>query len=270
LALLAAIFVLGAMAIPTPAGGGGGGGSNADIPMKALFSDGSSFKITSDDSNVPYVNQGSKPGVNYVVISGPSTSGNFVMAIYTNTGRYANMLFDTLMHGESPAAGCPDAYFLDSPDAIVPTTYFFLRTYWKCQYIPHDGWTEFIRSTTKRDATILNLTKMTPGETVGVSFEMARFRVNDDPNTLGYDESQDLYGLTSYPTGAGYLLVTSGDWDGDGIMDWTLKTISGKLVVEEYDRTTTLPDGDCFRLTGGWPCEYGSFRLPFELKIARK
>jgi len=266
LALLAVVIGLGAMAIPTLSGGGGG--SNADIPMQAVFSDG--FKITSDNSIVPYVNRGNKPGMNYVVIGSPNTSGHFVMAIYSNTGRYVNLLFATpCSPEETPAGGCPDAYFLDSPNDLVPTTYFSLRTVWKCQYIPHDGWTEFIRSTTKRDATILNLTKMTPGETVGVSFEMAKFRVNDNPLTSGYDESQDLYGLTSYPTGAGYLLVTAGDWDGDGVMDWILRTISGRLVVKEHDRTTDLPQGDCFRLTGGWPCEYGSFRLPFELKIAR-
>jgi hypothetical protein len=274
LTLLAVFVVLG-----TTAGQKGGGDSGSkDIPMKAIFSDG--FKITSDDSSIPYVNQGNKPGMNYVVIGSPNTSGHFVMAIYANTGRYVNMLFDNLLiEPEEPLpGGCGYPYFLYPPYSrsdLVATTYFFLRTFWKCQYIPHvepDGttWTEFIRSTTSKDATILNLTKMVMGETVGVSFEMARFRVNDDQQTPGYDESQDLYGLTSYPTGAGYLLVTATDWDGNGVMDWILRTISGKLVVVAHDRTDVLPQGDCFRLTSGWPCECGSFGLPFELRIARK
>jgi len=273
LALLAAIFVLGAIAIPTPAGGGG----NADLPMKAIFSDGSSFKILNDHSGQPYVHQGNKSGMNYVVIGSPSTSGHFVMAIYANSGRYVNLRFDTLLHNplEPVTGGCPDPYFLDSPDVLVPTTYFFLRTFWKCQYIDHlyenPPWIEFIRSTTSKDASILNLTKMLPGEKIGVSFEMASFRANDDLNTPGYDESQDLYHLSGYPTGAGYLLVEATDWDGNGVMDWILRTIPCKLVVKAFGRTDdVLPQGDCFKLTDGWPCEYGSFGLPFELKIARK
>ena len=52
-------------------------------------------------------------------------------------------------------------------------------------------------------------------------------------------------------------------------MDWILRTIPGKVVIRSYDRTDVLLDGECFRLTSDWPCEYGSFKLPYELKIAK-
>jgi hypothetical protein len=270
LALLAVVVVLGAMAAQK----GGGGGGTKDIPMKAVLSGGLN-KITGDPGGF-YVHQGTKSGMNSLLITQTGAfPGYFAMVIYANSGRYVNLLFDTLLYSptEPLPVGCGYPYFLYppySPNDPVETTLFSLRTVWKCQYIPHDGWTELIRSTPTLDPTILNLATMRMGDTVGVSFEMAQFRVNDDPETPGYNESEDGYGLTSYPHGAGYLLVTATDWDGNGVMDWILRTISGRLVVVEHDRTADLPHGDCFKLTSGAFCEIGSFWLPFELKIARK
>jgi hypothetical protein len=271
LALVATGVVMGAAAVLKAAATTG-----KDIPMIAFVSTDPPNKILGD-SSMAYVHQGTKPGMNYLVIGQPGTSGHFVMAIYANSSRHVNILFDSLFYPPpAPNPGeCIYPHFLSSPANPVDTTYFYLRTVWKCRYIPHvdpDGtqWTELIRSTTAKDATILDFTKMRMGETVGVSFEMATFRGPDNPLTPAYDESQDLYGLTSYPHGAGYVLVTAGDWDGNGVMDWTLRTIPGRLVVVEHDRTADLPQGDCFKLTSGWPCEWGSFGLPFELKIARK
>lgn len=255
-----------------------------DIPVLALFSDRPGDKITGD-SGIPYAYQGTRPGEDYLVIN---KSGSFVMGINApaGLGRYANLEPDTQLFPPEPeiptGTECANASFLPSPpDVDVPTTYWFLRTYWKCRYVPHveeDGttWTELIRSTTRRDATILNLNSMQPGETVGVSVEMMRFRVRDNTKTLDYDESQDLYGLTGrnlpeLPGSAAYLLVTATDWNGDGIMDWILRTIPGKIVIKQYDRADdVLLYGDGFKMVGNWPCEYGTFSLPFELKIAKK
>jgi hypothetical protein len=270
LALLAVIVVVGSVA-----GQKGGGGGTKDIPMKAVFSDG--FKITGD-SDLLYVHQGTGPGMNSLVIFqiGGWLKGAFEMVIHSNSGRYVNLLFDNAVDfppTDPLPAGCGYPYFLYPPYSRtepVETTQFRLGTIWKCQWIPHDGWTELIRSTTRKDATILDLTTMRMGETVGVSFEMAEFRVKDDPLTPGYDESVDGFGLSGYPHGAGYLLVTATDWDNNKIMDWTLKTISGRLVVKEYDRTADLPYGDCFKLNSGSLCYCGAFSMPFELKIARK
>lgn len=252
-----------------------------DIPMIAFFSADPSNKIFGD-SSMPYVHQGTTLGVNNLTISG--REGYFVMAIYANSGRYANLLFDTrrTFPDVTNPVECANAYFLDTPVIPVQTTYWFLRTYWRCRYIPHeepDGttWTELIRSTTRKDATILNLKAMVPGETVGVSVEMMKFRPRDSGLTPGYDESQDLYGLTGKqldpeaPGSAAYLLVTATDWNGDGVMDWILRTIPGKVVIKQYGRADdVLPHGDGFLMTCGYPCEYGSFSLPFELKIAKK
>lgn len=273
LAALAAGVLLG-----TASAQKGGGTSSKDIPMKAIFSDGSDFRITGDA--VPYVHQGSQAGQTYIVLDG---NGSFVMAAYSSTGRNPNLLFDTcwsLPTAENPVE-CADPYFLPPQAFPVQSTYFFLRTYWKCRYIAHveeDGttWTELIRSTTRRDAAILNLKTMSPGETVGVSVEMMRFRVTDNALTPGYDESQDLYGLTGRPLpgmpgSAAYVLVTATDWNGDGVMEWILRSIPGKIVIKQYDRADdVLLQGDAFRTVSDWPCEYGSFILPFELKIAKK
>ncbi len=253
------------------------GGRSVVIPMMALFSGESGVKIT-DDGLGPYVHQGTTTELNNLQIEG---DGHFTMVVRSVSGRKVNLLFDTLcrLPGTPNPDGCADPYFLLSTTP-VQTTYWSLRTYWKCRYIPHeepDGtkWTELIRSTTRKDSTILNLKTMVKGETVGVSIEGTRFRPSDNQGTPAYDESLDFYLMTGQPLletspgSAAYLLVTATDWDGDGVMDWILRTIPGKLVVKEYDRTAVLPDGDCFRLNSDYPCGYGSFKLPYELKIAR-
>jgi hypothetical protein len=255
------------------------GGKSVVIPMTALFSGESGVKIT-DDGLGPYVHQGTTTELNNVQIEG---DGHFIMVVRTVSHRMLNLLFDTQCRPpvDPNPVDCADPNFLLSPTP-VQTTYWMLRTYWKCRYIPHvenDGtiWTELVRSTTRKDSTILNLKTMVPGETVGVSVEGMRFNPTDNESTTGYDESTlDNYLMTgtqlleSSPGSAAYLLVTATDWDGDGVMDWILRTIPGKVVIKEWDRTDVLPDGDCFRLTCGFPCEYGSYKLPFELKIARK
>ena len=235
------------------------------IPMMALLTGDSGYRITGDGG--PYTHQGTATDLNNLTIE---NDGHFIMVVRAITGRWVNLLFNAQCTSHEPnIEDCADPDFLLSADA-VQTTYWSLRTYWKCRYISHadeaEPWTELIRSTTRKDATILNLKAMTPGETVGVSVEMMTFKV---------DGSDDLYGLTGQPLNpvdpgsAAYLLVTATDWDGDGAMDWILRSIPGKLVIKSYDRTDILPDGDCFRLTCGYPCEYGSFKLPVELKIAK-
>jgi len=235
------------------------------IPMMALFTGDSGYRITGDGG--PYAHQGTATDLNNLTIE---KDGHFIMVVRAVTGRWVNLLFNAQCTSAEPnIEDCADPDFLLSADA-VQTTYWSLRTYWKCRYISHadeaEPWTELIRSTTRKDATILNLKAMTPGETVGVSVEMMTFKV---------DESEDLYGLTGQPLpgeagSAAYLLITATDWDGDGIMDWTLRTIPGRVVIKEWDRTTVLLNGEALRLTCGYPCEYGSFILPFELKVARQ
>lgn len=272
-AVFAAVVIGGVAAVKSD------GAAAKTIPMMALFSDRAGDKVTGDGGGF-YAHQGTTLDVNNISISG--NTGDFVMVVRASSGRYVNMRFDT--RWADPAVPNPDecaeAYFLDTPAIPLQTYYWFLRTYWKCRYIPHeepDGttWTELIRSTTRKDATILNLTTMKPGETVGVSIEMMRFRAPDSLLTPTYDESQDLYGLTSQvpPGEAGsaiYLLVTATDWNGDGVMDWILRTIPGRVVIKEYDRTCELARGDSFSMGGDWPCKYGSFGMPLELRIAKK
>lgn len=49
-----------------------------------------------------------------------------------------------------------------------------------------------------------------------------------------------------------------------------VRTIPGKIVIKQYDRADdVLPNGDAFHMTCGYPCEYGGFQMPFELKIAK-
>lgn len=253
------------------------GASAKTIPMVALFSDRAGDKITGDGGGF-YVHQGTTLDANNVSIG---NTGDFVMVVRASSGRYVDLKFDTRTAfpvAENPSE-CALAYFLDTPAIPVQSAYWALRTYWKCRYIPHEDetgkWTELIRSTTRRDSTILNLTTMKLNETVGVSIEMMRFRAPDNPMTPSYDEYQDFYGLTSQvqPGEAGsaiYLLVTATDWNGDGVMDWILRSIPGRVVIKEWDRTCELACGDSFSMGADWPCKYGSFGMPFELKIAKK
>jgi hypothetical protein len=240
---------------------------SSQIPLLAFLSAEAPNKITGDGAF--YVHQGTTPGLNCIRLE---SDGSFVMTVYAASQRRVDLKFDDLFappRNTNPIE-CAAASFLASPEAPVPATFWSLRTYWKCRYIPHTGpdgttWTELIRSTTRKDAKILDLRAMSLGETVGVSVEMMSFRVGN---------TGDPYGLTgqpleSAPGSAAYLLVTATDWDGDGAMDWVLRTIPGRLEVKEWDRTAVLPEGEAFRLTCGYPCEYGAFALPFELKIAK-
>ncbi len=240
---------------------------NVVIPMMALLSGESGFRIT-DDGFGPYVHQGTATDLNNVTID---TDGHFLMVVRDVSNRKLKLLFNTPC---IPPAGpnpddCPDPSFLLSSTA-VETTYWMLRTYWKCRYIPHedpDGtkWTELIRSTTRKDSTILNLRTMAMGETVGVSVEGMRFCTAETALDCFLMTGQQL---ELDPGSAAYLLVTATDWDGDGAMDWILRTIQGKVVIRSYDRTDVLLEGECFKLSGPYPCRYGSFKLPYELKIA--
>ena len=257
-----------------------GGAPAKDIPMTALFSERGGDKIMGDGGGF-YVHQGTSLDVNNVSLSG--REGNFVMVVRANSGRFVDLNFDTRVappESENPSE-CAKGYFLATPDRPVQTVNWFLRTYWKCKYIPHEDetgkWTELIRSTTRRDQTMLNLTTMRPGETVAVSVEGWSFRAPDDPGTPSIDESVDSYLMTGLqgdpdaPGSAGYLLITATDWTGDGIMDWILQTIPGRIVIKQYARADdVLPNGDAFHMTCGYPCEYGGFQMPFELKIARR
>jgi hypothetical protein len=241
---------------------------NTVIPMMASLSGETGFKIT-DDGLGPYVHQGTTTELNNLTID---TDGHFLMVVRAVSGRKLNLLFETqcLPPADPNPDDCPNPSYLLSSTA-VGTTYWMLRTYWKCRYISHAGdaepWTELIRSTTRKDSTILDLRAMAPGETVGVSVEGMRF--------CEAESGSECYLMTgtqwsaSAPGSAAYLLVTATDWDGDGAMDWILRTIPGKVVIKSYDRTDILPDGECFRLSGSYPCAYGSFKLPFELKIAK-
>ena len=259
-----------------------GGPPVKDIPITALFSERVGDKITADGGGF-YVHQGTSLDVNNISIT--ASDGHFLMVVRASSGRYVNLDFGTRVtppEGPNPAE-CAKAYFLATPETKVQTVYWLLRTYWKCKYIPHiepDGttWTELIRSTTRKDQTTLNLTTMKPGETVAVSVEGWRFRAPDDTaNELPIDESLDIYLMTGVqwdpdaPGSAGYLLVTATDWTGDGVMDWILRTIPGKIVIKSYDHADDiLPNGDAFHMTCGYPCEYGGFQMPFELRITRK
>jgi hypothetical protein len=278
-------IILGAVFVAAVLGGAAltsGGAPAKDIPMMALFSERVGDKITGDGGGF-YFHQGTTLDVNNVSISG--REGNFVMVVRASSGRYVNLDFGArVTPPEGPnLAECAKAYFLATPEIKVQTVYWLLRTYWKCKYITHDEpdgttWTELIRSTTRRDQTMLNLTTMSPGETVAVSVEGWRFRAPDDTATeLPIDESLDGYLMTGVqwdpdaPGSAGYLLVTATDWTGDGVTDWILRTIPGKIVIKSYDHADDiLPNGDAFHMTCGYPCEYGGFQMPFELKIARK
>ena len=264
LALLAVFFAFGAMA-----GQKDGGGGSKNIPMKAVFSGRLGDKITSDGKGA-YIHQGTKSGMNSLLISKqvPWMMGSFSMTVYATTGRHMNLLFNAPVDfppAEPLPAGCGYPYFLYDPyslDTPVETARFHLQTFWKCQVIQHDTYTEFIRATPTQDQTILDLTAMRPGETFGVSVEMIEFVA---------PESTDGFGLLGYPRGAGYLLVTATDWNGDGVMDWILKTISGQLVIKHYGRADDdLPNGDHFRMSSGSFCYCGTFWMPFELKITRK
>jgi hypothetical protein len=259
------LAVLVTVLIGAASGQKGGGDTGKDIPMIAILSTDPPNKILGD-SSMPYVHQGTKVNQNYVMLGGKD--GYFVMTIRAATGRHVNLLFDTLLY--PPAApnpgDCIYPYFLSSPAVPVQTESFSMRTVHKCLYsVKEDSegpYTEFIRSTSTMPQSILDLRKIPMGETVGVSFEMIQFRA---PN------STDAYALSGHPLGAGYVLVTAGDWDGNGVMDWIIRTIPGRVKILQVDRATdVLPHGDCFKLTSGWPCEDGSFGLPFELKIARK
>jgi len=276
--------VLGALFIAAVLGGAAvtsGGAPAKDIPMMALFTERAGDKITGDGGGF-YVHQGTSLDVNNVSISG--RDGYFVMVVRASSERSVNLNFNAQITQDAVnPAECAKAYFLATPEIQVQTVYWSLRTFWKCRYIPHvepDGttWTELIRSTTRRDQTFLNLTTMRPGETVAVSVEGWRFRPPDDSATeLPIDESVDSYLMTGVqsdpdaPGSAGYLLVTATDWTGDGVMDWILQTIPGKIVIKQYDRADdVLPNGDAFHMTCGYPCEYGGFQMPFELRITRK
>lgn len=272
-------FIKAVLLVLLVAGLAGSGGAqkpakNVVIPMMALLSGEAGSRIT-DDGLGPYVHQGTTSEENNLTID---TDGHFLMVVRAVSGRKLDLLFDTQCtpppQPNPDDCADPDFLFSTSP---VQTTYWMLRTYWKCRYIPHDDeaepYTELIRSTTRRDSTILNLKTMVPGETVGVSVEGMRFRPTDSGQTPEYDESLDFYLMTGQqaldgaPGSAAYLLVTATDWDGDGAMDWVLRTIPGKVVIKSYDRTDVLLDGECFRLSSDFPCGYGSFKLPYELKI---
>jgi hypothetical protein len=260
LVLLAVVIAFGTMAAQK-----GGGDTGKDIPMIAFLSVGQPNKIYGD-SFVPYVHQGTRVNQNYVMMGGKD--GYFAMTVRAATGRYVNLLFDAFMYPpENPNPGdCIYPYFLSSPAVPVQTESFSMRTVYKCLFsVKEDSegpYTEFIRSTSTMAQSILDLRKIPMGETIGATFEMIKFKA---PN------STDIYSLSGYPLGAGYVLVTATDWDGNGVMDWIIRTIPGRIKILQFDRATdVLPHGDCFKLTSGWPCEDGSFLLPFELKIARK
>jgi hypothetical protein len=253
---------------------GGGGDTGKDIPMIAILSTDPPNKIFGD-SSMPYVHQGTRVTQNFVMMGGKD--GYFAMTIRAATGRRVNLLFDTFMYPpENPNPGdCIYPYFLSSPAVPVQTESFSMRTVHKCLYsVKEDSegpYTEFIRSTSTMPQSLLDLRKIPMGETIGVTFEMIKFRAPDFGPTRDYDESMDVYSLGGYPVGAGYVLVTATDWDGNGAMDWIIRTIPGRVKILQFDRATdVLPHGDCFKLLSGWPCEDGSFLMPFEVKIARK
>lgn len=277
--------ILGAVSVAAVLAGAAamsGGAPARDIPVSALFSERVGDKVTGDGGGY-YVHQGTSLDVNNISISGKD--GCFVMVVRASSGRFVDLDFGarvTPPEAVNPPE-CAPANFLASPETPVRSFYWYLRTYWKCRYISHlepDGtiWTELIRSTTRKDQALLNLTTMKPGETVGVSVEGWRFQPPDDPATpLPLNESADSYLMTGVqsdpdaPGSAGYLLVTATDWNGDGVLDWILRTIPGKIVIKQYDRADDiLPNGDAFRMTCGYPCEYGGFQMPFELKITKK
>jgi hypothetical protein len=70
-----------------------------------------------------------------------------------------------------------------------------------------------------------------------------------------------------------YYLVKTGDWDGDGILDWILTPVFGDLKVSEADGTyPDYPYGTVLRQvasSGRRLCDHGTYLMPFELKIAR-
>lgn len=259
------LAVLVTVLIGAASGQKGGGDTGKDIPMIAFLSTDPPNKIFGD-SSMPYVHQGTRVNQNYVMMGGKD--GYFAMTVRAATNRYVNLLFDAFMYSPpNPNPGdCIYPYFLSSPAVPVQAEYFSMRTVHKCLYsVKEDSegpYTEFIRSTSTMPQSLLDLRKIPMDETIGATFEMIKFKA---PNSM------DIYSLGGYPLGAGYVLVTATDWDGNGVMDWIIRTIPGRVKILQYDRATdVLPHGDCFMLYSGWPCEDGAFLLPFELKIARK
>jgi hypothetical protein len=284
LALLAVVVVLGATA---GLNGGGGGGGNQDIPLKATFSAGPFGPYGSygylvgkfrNDKTDPYVHQGTKSGMNQILISQPATMGRFLFVIYAASGRYLNLHLDTVLYppvaiGDlPPECDCLQPYFI-YPNIISPiqTTMISISTTWECQYISHNdetgSWAELIPIPKQ----YFNFAKMSPGETKYACGRgnIIQFRTTDDPNTTNYDESLDMYNLYQEPQ----FFVVKAIGNQGGITEWIITPFAERFKAKDHDGIyQDYPYGCVPRrvVSSAYAsCNHGTFLMPFELKIAR-
>jgi hypothetical protein len=280
LALVGVVLVLGTVAAQKTTGGGG----TADIPLKAILSEGPigaypTAKITNDYPGLWYAHQGTKSGQNQVLISQPGSTGRFLFVIYGTTGRWLNLYLDSILYAPVPIANLPPEYDCLQPYFIYPqilpvikTTAISISTTLECKYISHTDETGTWAELVPYSKQYLNFAKMSKGQTKYVCGRgnTVQFRTTDDPATANYDESVDSYNLFQEPQ---YFTVKAGDWDQDGIMDWIITPFVERFKNKEADGTWTDYPYGCVprRVTSSYfrSCDHGTYFMPFELKIAR-
>jgi len=238
-------------------------GGNSNLQLKAILSSTvvdskTGLEIRSkivNDSKYPLTPYASLSGTNSVYILAPNQSGEFVMSVVAKSRRAVRMLFDDCVAAplQSSPQICGDPWFLYGKD--IETTYFWIRSRDEFQVAINGSTTEFTPT-----GGILNFTKMNIGEIKGVILKN-NFQF---PGSTVYFTFQDPF----------YVLVKATDSDSDGVMDWILTPVFGPLSVYDPESRiwTDYPEGSVPRLVRSNvspDCNYGTYRMPFELKIAR-
>ena len=220
-----------------------------------------------NDFPVPYESTSDHRYANRVVIASPGQMGNLYLTLYKNNsaGRFIRLEFDNgePQVPENPLYCASNLYFLadkllDGPEAYI---FRFKTLYRYSEEIV--GGKRYLTNT----KTAFDFSKMKKGE-AGIVATVFDFYVEDDPRTLGYDESEDWYSLSyQYPA-----RVLCDDIDYDGKLEWVMTPVQEPFYdTNEGDKY--YPFGSVIRgLYSNYymHCLHGYFLFPFKLTLDPK
>lgn len=208
------------------------GKTNQTVYLRASFRDATTDRVQSDGQG-PYANA---PFITAII----NAAGELQFTLDAKSGRRVIFIFDEQLLSGSCLESPPDTA------GAEPVTLAFFTTH----------------NSTSYELPQVNLLAMTPGQSAMVTIWIG-FDTASRPGTF-YSKWNRDYNPNDPTRKASYLIVTASDKNGDGVVDrWTLSTIPG-----------TDDKANLHRL---WPvrgnkyayCDYGNFRMPFELVLDR-